>query len=234
MRWAFLMLPLLSCAARAERGGAERLRWAVHYLGLPVGEAQVDITGAEGSWRATARARSAAWYRPVYDLDDQLTSVGGPGGDAVYLTRLREGGFHQDQRMTFGPRAVSVHRRQRFSDGWRDWTDTYAVEGPVHDPVAALLALRRLDLDEGARYTVPVFTGSRTAPVEVAVGAASPCETAWGPRACVPLTMTGQSADKEPQSLWVTITDDADRLPLEVVVQTPAFKVRAALSAWTP
>src|SRR5688572_18625414 len=117
------MLPLLlSAALAAPSFVGEKLRWDIAFAGVTGGQAWAEVVpGADGAVHIEAGAKNADWYERVYSIDDFVRSPWVPGaGSRRYETRFREGRFQQDQDMRLTPSGVSVWRKQRFEEGWRE------------------------------------------------------------------------------------------------------------------
>lgn len=233
---------LLAATALASPGGVgEAMDWTVHYLGMHVGNARVEVhPGEGGAWLIRGRSWSASWYSRIYNVDDHTTSTWTPGvGSSRYQTIFREGGFHQDQDMRIDPAGITVSRRQRFDEGWRDWEDTYDGPGyPVEDPVTAFYHLRRLELADGGSHTIPLFSGKRVTTVQIDVEGREVLATeALGEVPVVRIRISSSRDDelKGKGRIWVWMTDNEEHLPVKVLWKSSAIgSVRAELAAWTP
>ncbi len=233
---------LLAAAALAEPGGVgEVLDWGVYYLGMHVGEARVEVrAGPEGAWLIRGSSRSAPWYSRIYSVDDRTTSTWIPGvGSSRYQTTFREGGFHQDQDMRIDPAGITVSRRQRYEEGWREWEDRYEGPGyPLEDPVTAFYHLRRLDLTEGSSYSIPLFSGKRVTSVQVDVEGREVLGSELLGEVAVVRVLISSSRDDELKGkgrIWVWLSDDEERVPVRLVWKSSAIgSVRAELVGVQP
>jgi hypothetical protein len=235
----------LAAAAAPESGPlpfgpGERLGWELRYLGVLAGFAWAEVEDA-GDGRVILRggARNAPWYAAIYTLDDLVESLWDPAapGSSRYVTRFREGGFHQDQRMEIAPDEVRVARRQRFHEGWREWEDRYPGPArPVEDPQSAFYRLRTLPLVPGERYRFPVFSGRETWDLDLVVEPPEVLRTALGERRVLPVRLfTRHHGDLEQRGrIVVYVTDDARRLPVRAVLHTNFGAVRADLTTCEP
>ncbi|MFZ5480348.1 MAG: DUF3108 domain-containing protein [Myxococcota bacterium] len=195
----------------------ERLAWRVSWMGVDAGEAWATLHARGEAWAVEAGCRSARWLAPLYPIDDLLWSE--PGR---YRTRFREGGFQQDQDMRFGPDALVVARSQLIDGAWKQWEDRYPAAPGAEDPVSAFYRLRE-DAVAGGEARFPLFTGRRV--VEVVAAAVDE-----GDRLAVHVRRGEDGPDvKDAMTVW--LSDDADRVPVEAVIQTRAGPVRVTLEA---
>lgn len=235
---------LCAAPARAEAplpfGPGERIRWELRYLGVLAGFAWAEVEDAGGGLvRLRGGASNAAWYAAIYTLDDLVESLWDPAGPGSlrYVTRFREGGFHQDQRMEIRAEGVRVARRQRFAEGWREWEDSYPGPGrPVEDPQSAFYRLRLLPLVPGERYRFPVFSGRETWDLDVLVEQPEQIATALGERRVLPVRLFTRHRGQLEQRgrIEVYLTDDPRRLPVRAVLHTNFGAVRADLTTCEP
>lgn len=219
---------IVALALTTALAAEEHLVWEVRYLGLPVGTAEAHIVeSAGGERRITAEAHSADWYRPVYSLDDHLVSLSRvSGGSQRYTATYREGDFAQDVDMRLDGPEFAVSRRQRADETWREWSDTYpGVNGPVHDGLSALVALRELPLEPGARYELPVFNGKQVVTMRVDVGERQPCAVEPG---CLGMNVV-VGYGKEKQEMHLQLSDDADRVPVAASFRASGARVEVTL-----
>ncbi len=244
-------LPPLACAAalwamaaRAQAappfGPGERIRWSVTYMKVQAGHAWAEVDAEEGGGLAIrAGARNAPWYGRLYAIDDLVQSRWDPTGpgSTLYLTRFREGGFHQDQRMELGPAGVRVERSQRFDGGWRSWVDEYPGSGvAVEDPTTAFFRVRMLPLVSGQRYEFPVFSGRETWPLRLVVDPRQELDTVLGLIPVIPVRVfTEHEGDLEQRgNIVLFLSDDERRVPVRAILHTNFGPIRADLVSYTP
>ena len=222
---------LAIAAALAQPPAHERARWEVRYLGMTVGH--VDATTEQrGEARVTTgAARSAPWYRPIYDLDDTVTSTWVPArGSLRYQARFREGRFHQDQDQRFGTDALVVEIGQRKKRSWVTWTDRLDPSPGAFDPIAAMQTVRTLD--GPGPWVVPVFSGRSTQPLRVTHVATERLDhDLLGSVSVRVLDLQTDHRGELQQAgrFRVWVTDDPQRLLARAVVQTNVGAVRVEL-----
>lgn len=220
-----MFLVALAQAAPIEVG--ERLEWKVEWMGMQAGIAWAELRPDGEGYRIEAGCDTSGMVERLYPVHDRLVSRWSPGeGSRSYTTRFREGGFQQDQVMSFAETGFSVKRTQLYKDGWRTKEDHYdAVQG-VEDPVSAFYRLRTYDLLTSATASFPLFTGRRT----VSLVATAQERTVLAGQNALKVDVATQHEGDLQGRFVVYISADEDRIPLQVVVQTKAGPVYATLS----
>ena len=231
------MLLLAGMVALAAGGPGEELVWGVRVAGINAGQAGARTVAGPGSdlfietW-----LKNADWYGSIYSVDDTTRSTWSvEGGSTRYETRFREGGFHQDQDMRLDPDGFQVWRRQKVKEGWREWTTPYAAEPYVEDPVTAIFALREASGD--GPWSMPVFSGKNTWPLNATLIGRETLEgTTLGTVDVIVLSLqTRHRGEWEQQGRFlVYYTDDAQRIPVRMVIRSSIGAIRVDLVGYTP
>ena len=219
-----LWMALGAMAGPVEVG--ERLEWSVEWMGMQAGTAWAQVREGDDGYVLSAGCDSAGMVEKMYPVHDLLTSWWSvDGGSRRYTTRFREGRFQQDLDMALGPEVV-VQRNQRFDTGWRRTEDRYSGAAVLEDPVSAFFRLRTLiGSVSGGTLRFPLFTGSRTVTLRADVRR-EPVDGV--PRLRVEV---GTEHDGDVKGrMTVHFSDDADKVPVRVTVQTRAGPVYARLT----
>lgn len=217
----------------ALAGAAQGLEYDVVYLGSRVGSITVRSAETAEGLVVSAEARSARWYRPVYNLHDRIQTVWNATGTVRSEASLREGRYHHDLQQTFGVGGVVVNNRQRDGRGWRRWTDRLEPAPGAFDPVGAVLAVAR-QVQTQEETTVPVLSGrdvralravrththTETHPV---LGTVELLE--------VDLTTVHREEISRPGSFVVWVSKDPHPTLVRGVLRTPVGRVRVELVA---
>ncbi len=236
------VLAALPAATEGEApfGPGECIRWAVSYMRVRAGYAWAEVgEDTSGALRITGGARNADWYARIYTIDDRVESRWDPAGPGStrYVTRFREGGFHQDQDMAIGADTITVQRSQRFDEGWRSWSDDYTGPGfPVEDPTTAFFRVRLLPLVSGESYRFPVFSGRETWQLRIQVEPRTTLETALGELRVIPVQVfTEHQGDLEQKGRIVLyLSDDSRRIPVRAIMHTNVGAIRADITTYQP
>ena len=195
--------------------------------------------GDDGALLITGGVRNAHWYARFYTIDDWVQSRWDPLalGSSRYLTRFREGDFHQDQHVEIASDAIRVERSQRFSEGWREWVDDYPGPGrAVEDPTTAFFRIRLLPLTSGESYRFPVFSGRETWELRVEVGRRRTLDTALGELRVIPVRVfTRHQGDLEQKGrIELFLSDDSRRIPVRAIMHTNVGPIRADITSYEP
>jgi len=214
----------------------ETMRWEIRYMGIMGGWAWSETrSAADGTVQIECGARSAAWYDAIYSIDDKMISTWEPGlGSVRYQTWFREGRFHQDQDMQLVGDDFTVWRNQERKGEWKETTDAYPGGQRVDDPISAVYSLRGVE-GEGP-WSWPIFSGKKTWDLQVVpIGRERMKETLLGDVDVVIWDIqTAHEGEVEQRgSLLLYLTDDAQRVPVRMVLRTNLGPVRADLVEYT-
>lgn len=215
----------------------ELLRWEVRYLNLVCGHAQAEVSpGPDDTVLIEGTAQNADWYSAIYTLDDRVVSHWRPGeGSLRYETWFKEGGFIEEQRWRFDPTGIDTWRRQWKQGAWQESTRRRAGGPGLEDPVSAFFRLRS---EPGpGPWSFPVFSGKIT--WTLTVTPQGPVHTVQGPDGAVPaqdyaLTTAHRGDLEQKGRLVLTLSDDAERVPLALVAHTNVGALRARLVSRRP
>ena len=232
-----MLLLLLITAVLAESFVGERLQWEVQFAGVTGAHLWSTVLDGDGETvLIEAGARSADWYTRLYPVDDFARSTWTPGqGSSRYETRFREGRFHQDQDMRLGADEITVLRRQRFDEGWREWSTPYPAAPGAEDPLSMIYALRRLTGEGPWRY--PVFSGDKSWPLEVEVLRRDHLtDTVVGDVDVLVLSLrTLHEGDWEQRGRFVVyVTDDERRIPVRLQIKSSIGSMKVVLVEYQP
>jgi len=215
-------------AAPIEIG--ERLEWSVQWMGMSAGTAWAMLSSAGSTITIEAGCDTSGVVEKMYSIHDRLTSTWSPeSGSHAYVTRYREGTFQQDMDMRFDPDTFLVKRTQLYGDGWKTSENRYTPVAHVEDPVSAFYRIRMSKLDVGGSISFPLFTGKKT--VTLLARAVNTGVVNGQPATRVEIS-TGHEGDLQGR-LTVMVSQDENRVPLQVIVQTRAGPVYATLTRRT-
>jgi Protein of unknown function (DUF3108) len=212
-----LCVPLLIRLANAQ---------TLHYTGewrfLEAGRVEVNL-GANGARMEVVTAGLADRLYPVRDsysvtYDHSLCA-------SASLEDARQGKQHRQIAVTFGAGKAARVERDMLKNG--DTVSTAAVETPhcVHDILGALEKLRRTVVGPGGRLALPMTDGKKSAGVEVQVQERETIRTPAGVFTairCEAMLFNGVIFRRKAR-LFVWLTDDARRLPVQIRVQMPFY-----------
>ena len=241
MRPIALAAALLAAAppARAQARGfepGEQIDLAVDYLGVRTGEARITVGSPAGSvWPVVCQARTGG-VASLIDIREHLVSYWDPqarnsrGSD---LAAVEVGDRHQDSARfdrVNGKVTVRVARKGRRTERVLD------VPTDVQDVAGAILWLRLQDLQPGAHYELPLFTGSRTFTL---VADALGLETVRTPagsfeaiKVQVRTAFEGKFSTKRDTFFW--FTRDSHQVPVRLTAEFAVGSVVASLTGYRP
>lgn len=209
------------------------LRYDVVYLGSRVGSIEAQSVETEDGWVTTAEARSARWYRPIYDLHDRIRTTWSTEGTVQTQSILREGRYHHDLEQRFGADGVVVENRKRQGRQWHTWTDHLDPHPGTFDPVAAvLLVARRIGAQQA--LAVPVLSGREVRALRaVRRGTHTETHPVLGDVELHEVDLTTEHRDEisRPGTFVVWVRDGETPTLVRGLLRTPVGKVRVELVA---
>jgi hypothetical protein len=226
-----------SAAARpAGIAPGEEIEWRVDYLGVKTGRAKLSVGKPSGDiWPVIAQARTEGVAK-VVEIKEHFVSY----WHALHQT---SNGNHLEA-IEIGDRHVT---RQRFDREAGKATVVKARKGKerhsvvdvprnVHDMASALMWLRLQPLEPGARYEVPVFTGSDTFTLAATVRGRERVDTDVGPIAAVRVDVLLGFKDefKTSRASQVWFSDDLRHVPVKMSADFAVGSVVATMTTYTP
>lgn len=221
---ALLLSPLAAPAGEAPRsafGPGEQLTFAVSYLGVRAGTAQLTVgwkmeqDGTE-VWPLVCVGQTTD-LAAVYPLRDRFVSYWDPkrqravGADFFVdeNKKRRRDRFRYDT----GAKKAFITRQ---AEGQPPVEREYDIEDGTEDLAAAGYGLRNVPLEVGAVHEVPIFTGHKVYRLRATVEAREPVTTTLGTfdayRVSVNGDFTGGLRTRGNMTIWYTA--DARQLPV--------------------
>ena len=228
---AVLLLLLMVCApsAFAQIGSLpqkETLSYSVEWRLITAGKARVEwsaVSQPRPGWRANFQLDSTGLVSKLFRVDDDYTSTLNQALCAQY-TQLtsREGRRERETRITFD----SENRKALYNE--RDVASNSVVlsketETPacVHDVVGGLFYLRTLNLEPGQSTMVPVSDGKRSVMAKVEAQQREDVKVGAGTFKAIryELYLFNDVLYRRPAHLYVWVSDDRRRLPVQIRVR---------------
>jgi Protein of unknown function (DUF3108) len=233
----------IALGAEAQRafGPGELATYAVSYLGLPAGEAQVMVgnpTEQHGPdvWPivCTAKSTNLATTLRIRDKfvtwwdDKNMRTLGNELFADEFHTRR-----HTSIRFGTPEGTAQVTRRHEDQPARESEWD---VEQGTMDVAAAAMVLRNTPLAVDTVVSVPVFTGNRNMVMRAKVVAKEKLDTALGEKEAWKLSVTsdfaGKLAGKRDMTLYLSA--DTSRVPLKVDAEFLLGNVTMELVKYQP
>ena len=117
------------------------LRYDVVYLGSRVGSIEAQSVETEDGWVTTTEARSARWYRPIYDLHDRIRTTWSTGGTVQTRRFCRRVATTTISSNALADGVVVENRKKQPAVAPGPTTSTPILG--LLDPVAAVLLVAR-------------------------------------------------------------------------------------------
>lgn len=211
-------VPLLVCPAYAQ---------TLHFVGewrfFDAGRVQAYLgaTNAHISLQTAGLAERLYPVRDTYTVNyDRALCASSSVEDA------REGKKHRETRVTFSSGKANRVERDLERNGETIGTNEVATPACVHDVLGALEKLRRtVTAPPGGVLTLPISDGKRSAGVEIHVQDKETVRTKAGVFQAVryeAMLFNGVIFRRKAR-LFVWLTDDARRLPVQIRVQMPFY-----------
>jgi hypothetical protein len=238
-RHAAVLATALAVAAPARAAGfspGEETVLEVTYLGLPTGEGRIVVGDPAGDvWPVIFQAKTQGvvgfvdvreHFVTYWDAVSRLTR----GSD---LRAYEVGDYHQDtQRFdrANGQATLTIQRKGKTS------SKTIAIDPAVQDLTSAFMWLRLQPLAPGARYEVPVVSGSKSFTLVAEVLGRETVESPAGTFQTVKVKartqLEGKFSTKRDTSLW--LSDDARHVLVKASADFAVGSIVARLKTYRP
>jgi hypothetical protein len=210
-------LPLFVLPAHAQ---------TLHFVGewrlIDAGRVQAHLgaTGARMQLETAGLAESLYPIRDSYAVTyDRALCASSSVEDS------QQGKKHHETKVTFSAGKASRIERDLLRNGETVATNEVAVPGCVHDILGALEKLRRTTVVPGGVLTLPISDGKRIAGVEIHTQDKETIRTRAGVFQAIryeAMLFNGVLFRRKAR-LFVWLTDDARRLPVQIRVQMPFY-----------
>lgn len=235
-----VLCALLSSAQEPELpfSPGEKLRYAVQWRLFPAGHAELFLEkdGKQaGRWKATAKAKSTGYVANLYKVENEYQSTfHNPTFCSEGIRKvIHEGERHREVSLQFDQSSgMALLREWDTAGDAPPRQEQFSIPACVHDVLSALYYVRTQPLNVGETFEISLNDGSRTAQVRVEVQAREEIQTAIGmfPTIRVEPDVFSANLFKEKGRMFVWFSDDNNRLPVQLKVQTPAGTITALLT----
>jgi hypothetical protein len=200
----------------------ESLSYTVEWRLITAGKARVDWTslGPRAGWEAKLHLESSGLVSKLFKVDDEYTATLNQAL-CVQSTQLttREGSRKRDTRATFESKKAAYTEH----DLVKNTTLSEEIEIPpcVHDVVGGLYFLRTLSLEPGQAVQVPVSDGKKAVMARVEAQQREDVKTPAGTFRTIrhELFLFNNVLYRRFGHLYVWVTDDARKLPVQIRVR---------------
>ena len=196
---------------RLIRAGAATLSWEAAPEGTP------------HQWQASLRLESTGLVSRLYKVEDHYVAQLDSGLCAVSsLLKAHEGGRRRETSVTFdgGSRKASYLERDVVKN---NVVRSVEIDIPpcVHDVVGGLFVLRKMRLEPGEQAQIPISDGKKSVSARIEAQARETVTTPTGTHKTIRYEafLFNNVLYKRPGHLYVWLTDDARRLPVQIRVR---------------
>lgn len=222
-------------------GPGEQCTYAVEFLGIRAGSAQITVGSEMNHWGKTvwpivalAKSESLAALYPIrdkfityWDHANQRTI-----GSDLYAEENRR--RRRQQIRLDATAGVAQVMKQR--EGSQAVEETHEVGAEVQDVAAAAFALRNQDLRVGETYEIPVFTGARSFDLRATVEGKETVKTRIGKQEVFKVRIATQFSGKlaTKRDLYVYLTTDRRHVPVKLEADFAVGSVVGELVDYKP
>ncbi len=225
------LLPLLALLAvcpaansqSARLPARESLTYSIEWRLITAGKARMDWTSLPRGWEAKLHVESVGLVSKLFKVDDEYTALLNPAL-CIQSSQLitREASRQRDTRINFDADAkkATYLERDRVKNTTLLAQET-DIPPCVHDVVGGLYFLRTLSLEPGQAVHVPVSDGKRAAQARIDAQQREEVKTPAGTFKTIQyeLFLFNNVLYRRSGHLYIWVTDDARRLPVQIRVR---------------
>lgn len=203
---------------------ASSLRYDVEWRLIKAAEVRVSYDGASV---ARVQVQSVGLVSKLYRVNDNYMAVLGEGFCTSTISgQYEEGSRRRETLVTFDvPNKRSSYLEKDLVKNTIVLQKQMAIEGCVHDVVSGLMRLRRMKLEPGKTFTLPMSDGKKVVDAKIEVEAKETVKTPAGTylahRTRVEL-FDGVLYNRK-GALHVWISDDERQLPVQMRARFPFY-----------
>jgi hypothetical protein len=223
------LLALLPAAAQESAGTApaapsERLYFNAEWRFVKAGEVELSWSGSS---EASLKLKTVGFVGRLYRVDNTYTARYDPGHCILNsLLDAREGRRHKETRVTFDRTALKAfYHEQEVGKDAPAAVKEIEIPACVHDVVGALEQLRLKRPEPGKSATFPVSDGKKVVSARVEALGKELVRTPLGqfPSTKYEAFLFSGVLYRRNGRLFVWISDDDRRLPVQIKVQLPFY-----------
>jgi len=201
----------------------ESFDYSIEWRLITAGKAHLEWNGAASdAGDVKLQIQSTGIVSRLYPVDDEYSAILNPGFCAQSsFTAAREGNRHKETRVNYDAQA---HRASFLEkDLTKNTTTTQEVTIPscVHDLIGGLIALRYTKVEPGKTAQIPVSDGKKFVMAKVEARRREVLKSNFGPVNAIlyEVYLFDNVLFRRSGHLYVWITDDDRRLPIQVQVR---------------
>ena len=230
----WLLVLVLICARLLSpqspgQASKEILQYNIEWRLVTAGKVVLDwrATPPEGQpgWQANAHIESTGLVSKLYKVDINSVSKLNQGFCAgSSLTNGREGNRWRETTVTFDSESrKSIYRERDLARNIIIALQEAAMPPCVHDVIGGLFYLRTLDLEPGQSIEIPVSDGKKSVMAKIEAQQREEVKAPDGTYRTIryELYLFNNVLFRRPAHLYVWLSDDRRRLPVQIRVRMP-------------
>jgi hypothetical protein len=221
-------------------GPGERLEFVLKWAGIVAADSVMTVEGGKDArgrtiYKVISTAESRAVIDMIYPVRNRYESHISPhdGLPRKYIYHMKEGSKNRDRIFLFDQRRMMVKRIEKTTD---DTTNQiFEIEGPTHDVLSSLYAMRNMDFNVGQSVTFKVFDNRKNYELEVEVLAREEVEVGAGRFMTIKVQpkLKFEGIFRRKGSLYVWMTDDENHIPVLMKSKVSVGSIVAELVRYT-
>ncbi len=208
----------------------EYFQFSIDWSGLNGGSALMQVQNMQTvdghrTWRIVTKAESNSFVSKFYKVRDRAESF--IDQDSLFTRKfekhLREGSYKKDISIRFD----QVGRKAAYENG-----KSFDVPARVHDVLSAFYYVRTCPLPEGATIAIPTHDNEKSYEMVVRVIRRERIEVTAGKFDCVVVepVLKSEGIFKSKGQMFVWLTDDERRIPVQVKSKVPIGSISVTLT----
>jgi hypothetical protein len=211
----------------------ERLEFDVSYTGISAGRVVQEVFELGGEVHIVSTARSAAWLKFFFPVEDRIESilVPGPSGSIgvprLYRERIREGWARFQKDAVFDQQKMEVFTK----DFLNNTESTQKITGQTYDTLSSFFFFRSMPMQVGKSYFIEVFDCKKLWSTEVQVLRHEEIEIPLGKFKTVLIKpiMKYNGIFARTGDVFIWLTDDERRIPVQMKSKVRVGSITATL-----
>lgn len=234
LRSALLTALLVVASSASAFQIPERLEFEISYTGIPAGRAVQEATRTGNEIQIVSTARSAAWLKLFFPVDDRVESLlaGSTqehplGVPRLFRERIREGGTRRQKDVHFDRQKLEVTTRDLLNKS----ETTQKISAHTYDTLSSFYYFRTVALQTGKSSYIEIFDGKRLWNTEVKVLRRELLETPLGSFRTVVIhpILKHEGIFARTGDIYIWLTDDERRIPLLMKSKVKVGSITATL-----
>lgn len=213
----------------------EKLVYDLTWTGIKAGTATLEIINEKDSVRIISTARSNDFVSVFYPVNDRVESkiantkaVPGVGLPQVYRIQLSEGKRRRDKEILFDHEKKEV----TYINHLENEKKKFQIKHNTFDSLSSFYYVRTLVLEVGKSVFIDIFDNKKLWNVEVQVIRKEKIETVLGKFDTIVIKplMKSEGIFNRKGDLYIWLTDDAKRIPVQMKTQVAVGSITATLT----